>query len=284
VNVVAAKTDEDTMLKAWLKITGQEVKLGRAGYIPVWDGEGWRLFRNTVTIYENVENAADPVKVEQLRLNTRSLLGMFPETVPHLERLGLRVKRLLNNPIQTPDDVATWAKSTFNVGPVSEPEQIGQAQALAYDDFVMQVQTKPPVWVLPAGLRGSGNGATIEFGYKKQYGARHPFSLKAFGHPEPAEKPKRQRKPKPPTTEEPTAPSGATISVHGKALGRPRSDGLAPGSKEARRADQEKKRLYQANRRKAQREAASETTRATVTAIADAPKRFKTIARRNRSA
>jgi hypothetical protein len=258
----ASKT-EDGLAKAWNKITGQESHIGRAGYIPVWDGGEWRLFRNTFTIYELAENCADPVKVEVLRRNAADLVEKYPDTVKKLEALGIRVKRVLASPIKTPADVAAWTESIFNTGPVTEPERITHTQALAYDDFTMKVQAKPAVYVVPAGPRGSGVNSVIEvsvLGKARKLGPRSPFTKTAFEHQDGV-------------TEGP-------ISRNGKPLGRPRSDGLTPGSPEAKAADLEKKRLYQASRRKALRE----TDGATVTPIEDAPKTRRLVRRPTRSA
>jgi hypothetical protein len=73
---------------------------------------------------------------------------------------------------------------------------------------------------------------------------------------------------KPRATKKAPAPKPAPAPASKVVLGRPRKDGLVQGSPEAKAADAAKKKEYQRNRR-----AAARKTVATVTAIADAPKR-----------
>jgi hypothetical protein len=101
--------------KAWEKVLGADVKTEPAGVIPVWDGEdGWRLYRNFAVVSTD---PADPVQVEKLRLNVIALVQNFPETMPELEKLGVRVRTLLNKTIKNEADIEAWAGSFFNVGP-----------------------------------------------------------------------------------------------------------------------------------------------------------------------
>ena len=86
--------EKDALAQAWSKIINTpDLEMGRAGLIPVFDPTygSWRLFKNHYTIYEPAENCADPVKVEALRRNANNLLARYPDTVPALEKLGLRV-------------------------------------------------------------------------------------------------------------------------------------------------------------------------------------------------
>jgi hypothetical protein len=229
---MTTRTDNEPLAKAWGKIIGGDGKfadLGRAGYVPVYDEnyQIWRLFRNEHTIYEGAENAADPVKVEGLRCNAVDLMARYPATVERLERLGLRVRTILKTTIKTPEDVANWATSVFNTGPMLNPEHVWHTAAIAYDDFQLRIgQSRglPPIFVLPAGPRGSGNGATVDFtipGQRRQFGPRHEYSKTAFA----------SQMPKPVKVEKPVEQKEA------RPRGRPRRDNLIPGSPEAKTAD-----------------------------------------------
>jgi len=112
----------------WPKIVGHEIEIGRAGCVPVKIDSDWRRFRNTYTIYDD---SADPAKVEELRLNARDLVYLFPDTVEGLEKLGVRVKRILEHPIKNQGDVVAWAESIFNTGPTGKTEKAFSTQALA---------------------------------------------------------------------------------------------------------------------------------------------------------
>jgi hypothetical protein len=160
---------------AWEKITGQPSRMGPAALIPVYDGGGeWQLFRNTEAIQPG---RADPARVDRLRQKTQNLLEHYPDTIPQLEKLGVRVKSLLSRPIKTPADVERWAASIFNQGPLTRA---------AYSQ-------EPPRAAL------SGHAA-----------AKRVRRAQANGGPV-------------------------------RPRGRPRKDGLMPGSKEAKAADAAKK-------------------------------------------
>lgn len=208
---------------------------GCAGCIPVYDGQ-WRVFRNALTIYDGAENAADPAKVDVLRQNVVDLLDHYPDTIKQLEKLGARVRGLLNRQIKTQADVQAWADSMFNSGPTGgkQPLHIHDTIDLAYDDIVIEVKGgRDPVYVIPAGPRGSGVNETIDFsvpGSKKRYGPRNEFTKAAFAKqvPKKIKAPRYRGK----TAEgEPQRPRG-----------RPRLDGLIPGSPEAKRADRKKQK------------------------------------------
>jgi hypothetical protein len=224
--------------EAWQKITGNSklTKVGRVGLIPVYDGTEFLLFRNTNIIWPGVENVAEPEKVERLRRNAVALLEAFPETIPQLEKLKIMVKATLNKPIKTPKDVEVWANSIFNTGPITNlPMHVEDAQALAYDDFHLQVRGgRHPVWVLPAGPRDSGVVATLDYstpGSRVRYGPRHEFTKTAMSQ----QLPRATR-----------SPTEASV----RPRGRPRKDGLMPGSKEARAADKAKQRALERERQK----------------------------------
>lgn len=235
--------------EAWQKITGSEaVELGTAGFIPVYNGE-WLAFRSTQIIWPGMENSSDPEKVDRLRRYTLELLAAFPETIPQLEKLGLRVRALLNRQINTPEDVRAWADSIFNMGPVYDhlPPHVADAMVLAYDDFKVVVQSgRHPQYVLPAGPYGTTK-QTVNFntpGSRMKYGPRHEFSKAAWSLQAPV------------TPQNPTKRYRGTLDESGaqRPRGRPRKDGLTPGSKEAKAADAQRKRDLIKARKERERE------------------------------
>jgi hypothetical protein len=228
------------------------------GCIPVYDGSstGWKVFRNSQTIFPGVENCADPAKVDVLRQNVVSLLEKYPNTLPQLERLGIRVKALLNKEIKTFDDVVAWSNSIFNSGPTTQPlGHVADTIDLAYDDMVIEVKTgRNPVYVVPVFPRDSGRaGETRGFsvpGSRTRYGSGHPNSKAAFA---------KQVPPKPKSKKKPVRYRGQTAEGEPmRPRGRPRNDGLIPGSVEARRADR-KTAKEKAARRKARESGATIT-------------------------
>jgi hypothetical protein len=207
--------------------------------IPVYDGETWRLFRNTVTIWPGMETAADPDKVDRLRENVTSLMGRYAETLPQLEKLGIRVKTLLNRQIKTHADVVTWAESIFNVGPSTGLlVHVEDALAMAYDDLKIQVQMgRHPAFVLPAAARGAGVRQTVDYtvpGSKLRYGPRHEYTKTAFSLQAPGAAQSHTE-----ATRRAQAQDVLSGAVRGR--GRPRKDGLMPGSREAKAADRKKR-------------------------------------------
>lgn len=230
---------------AWeeiLRSVGQTAVIGRSGYIPVFDGTRWRAFRNYLTIYPGAENCADPVKVDALREHAVNLLEHYPETIPQLEKLGLRVRALLNRRIETYEHVVAWADSVFNLGPVSKrPSHISDTMGLAYDDYVLEVKSgRQPVYVIPDGPRESGTTSTLDFsvpGLKARFEPRHEYSKSAFVKQTPEKPPKAPRYRGTTAEGEPRRPRG-----------RPRKDGLIPGSPEAKRADMKREQERQAKR------------------------------------
>jgi hypothetical protein len=232
--------------KVWDKIQPDH----RSGSIPVYNGSEWRVFRNTQTIYAGAETAIDPAKADVLRQNVVDLLGHYPKTVQQLEKLGVRVRSLLNHRIESCDDVVAWGESFFNYGPPGiRPAHAQDTMDLAYDDIIIEVKRgRDPFYVVPATTRGTGVSETVDFswpGAKRRYGSRHPFTERAFSIQEP-------KAPKPPRYRGKTAEGEPQ-----RPRGRPRKDGLAAGSKEARAADRKKERERQAKRktRQAKKEA-----------------------------
>jgi hypothetical protein len=224
--------------EAWQKIAGFNgtIKLGRVGYIPVFDGESWTWFKNTATIWPGMEYSSDPEKVDKLRQNALELLAAFDKTLPELERLGIRVKGLLNKTIKTQTDVEQWANSIFNEGPTNGlPVHVEDALALSGDAFKIIVQRGPnPQYVLPAVPLDSEAKATLDFntpGSRTKFGPRHAFTKTAFSIPPPG-----------------TAKDRPEGSVRPR--GRPRKDGLPPGSREARAADKAKQKALERARAK----------------------------------
>lgn len=245
----------EALSKAWEKIISVEApEIGRAGVIPVFDPThgSWRLFKNIYVIYEPAENIADPKKVEQLRRNANSLLALYPDTVPALEKLGLRVKNLLKRPITDPADVKSWAESIFNTGPINSfvPAHIADTLALAYDDFTMMLPTKPATYVVAAMPRGSGNSSVVTFdepyGKRRKLGPRSDQAKTAFLTQE-AEKPVRGTKSGSTPAERPDTPVGVQED-HKRRGGRPRADGLESGSPEAKAADAAKRKAARIRR------------------------------------
>jgi hypothetical protein len=253
------KVSTETVDQVWGKVLsamGEETfRAIQAGSIPVYDGSRWWIFRNSLTIYPGAENCIDPAKVDKLRQNVNSLFDHYPETVKQLEKLGARTKQLLKKRIETLEDINTWALSLFNSGPIqnlSEPQHVHDTKQLAYDDFIIEVKSgrQGPVYVVPVGPRGSGIKETFDFsvlGSKKRYGARHEFSQLAFDE-------QVEKKP--------------TRSTEGKRpRGRPRIDGLTPGSPEAKQADDEKQREREAKRAARQKNKDHKGSEASITEL-----------------
>lgn len=232
--------------EAWQKLTGEPVKVGRAGVIPVFDNGEWAFYRNTAIVWPGVETAADPAKVEKLRQNVLALLAAFPETLPELEKLGIRVKGLLNKPIKTEADVKQWAEAFFNTGPTtSVPLHVQDAMSLAYDDIKIQVRMgRHPAFVLPVGSRDSHVRQTVDFtvpGSKLRYGPRHEFTKAAFSLQDP---------PQGRTEADRRAQAKDVLDGAVRGRGRPRKDGLMPGSREAMAADKRRQRELERERAK----------------------------------
>lgn len=228
----------------WAKILtsiGHEADLlDRSGCVPVYDAsmKTWRIFRN-VTLHQGAENVADPARVDGVRINAKSLVDHYPGTIEQLERYGARVKTLLNQQITTYKDVVNWAESLFNVGPSSKlPSHVHATLDLAYDDFVIEVKSgREAVYVIPASPRDSDDYTTLDFsvpGSRRRYGPRHEYSRTAFA---------KQVVPKPPRYR------GKTVEGEPhRPRGRPRKDGLIPGSAAAKRADTKKEKERMARR------------------------------------
>lgn len=234
--------------------------IGSSGTIPVYDGNEWRVFKNSSTIYIGAENCVDPVKVDVLRQNVVDLLGHYPETVKQLEKLGVRVRALLNKEIKSFEDVVAWSDSLFNLGPVSNlPEHVSDTIDLAYDDIVIEVKRgRDPFYVIPAAPRGSGVNETVDFsfpGARRRYGPRHEFTKLAFTKQIP-KKIKAARYRGKTAEGEPQRPRG-----------RPRKDGLIPGSVEARRADQRRERERQQRRDAREKAKIEKNSNGTITPI-----------------
>jgi hypothetical protein len=260
--------------EAWEKIYGP-TKLGRAGLIPVYDtDEGlWRIFRNTVTIWPGMENAVDPDKIDVLRGNVNSLMERYPDTIPQLEKLGVRVKSLLNRQIKTHADVVTWAESFFNVGPSSElPIHVQDAVSMAYDDIKIQVRTgRHPAFVLPVGSREAGVKQTVDYtvpGSKLRYGPRHEFTKTAFSLQTSGAAQSRIE-----ATKRAQAQDVLNGAVRGR--GRPRKDGLMPGSREAKAADRQKQR----DQAKTRRQRAVKTPEPELATITELPPQRRVLVR-----
>jgi hypothetical protein len=187
-----------------------------------------------------MENAADPERIDVLRQNTVSLMERYPDTIPQLEKLGIRVKSLLNKQIKTHADVVAWAESIFNVGPSSGlPVHVQDAMSMAYDDLKIQVRMgRHPAFVLPVAPRDSTVKQTVDYtvpGSKLRYGPRHEFTKTAFSLQAAGAAQDRTE-----ATRRAQAQDVLNGAVRGR--GRPRKDGLMPGSREARAADKKRQR------------------------------------------
>ncbi|MDX6287930.1 MAG: hypothetical protein QOG53_3415 [Frankiales bacterium] len=147
------------------------------------DGDGWFILRNVVGMEWSSQFCADPAKVDKLRLNARRVYAAFPDAV---QELGIR--KLLDTPITTAEDVARWTDSICNaslplpkglhVGVLAKPGKgkagevvaggfhhypapIVDQQLFKYDDFQLWVTDEDqPIAVVPVGERGSGDGRT----------------------------------------------------------------------------------------------------------------------------
>ena len=259
------------VLKAWDKIYGA-TKLGRAGFIPVYDDGTWRLFHNTVTIWPGMENAVDPERIDVLRRNANSLMDRYPDTIPQLEKLGIRVKSLLKKQIETTADVVAWAESIFNVGPSSGlPIHVQDAMSMAYDDIKIQVQGgRHPVFVLPVAPKEANVKQTVDYtvpGSKLRYGPRHEFTKEAFSLQAPdgaQSSTEASRK----------AQAQAVLNGAVRGRGRPRKDGLMPGSRDAKAADRKRQRELEREKAKKQRVLERQASKlATITEITPQPER-----------
>lgn len=259
---------ENGVLKAWDKIYGA-TKLGRAGFIPVYDDGTWRLFHNTVTIWPGMENAVDPERIDVLRRNAVSLMERYPDTIPQLEKLGVRVKSLLNKAIKTHADVLAWAESIFNVGPSSGlPIHVQDAMSMAYDDLKVQVRSgRHPAFVLPVAPRETGIKQTVDYtvpGSKLRYGPRHEFTKAAFSLQAPQGGTEADRR----------AQAKDVLNGAVRGRGRPRKDGLMPGSKDAMAADRKRQRELERERAKKvrQRESRQAKPEGELATITELPK------------
>jgi Family of unknown function (DUF6424) len=253
----------DLIRAAWERILPSQVTaVGRAGYVPVYDEQQdtWRVFRSVDIIFEGAENAIDPVKADALRQHVVSLLGRYQATIPALEKFGVRVRQLLNRAIRTPEDVNAWANSIFNVGPVRRkvPQHVAETLDLVYDDFIIEVKSgQDPVYVVPADPPGQGNGSTINFaspGLRGSFGPRHEYSQRAYKIQIEAKR---------------RAEREALAALPRRHRGRPRQDGLVPGSPEAKEADANKK--AQLARERAERQAEREAQKERGQAVAPPP-------------
>lgn len=263
--------------EAWSKIlatlTDEPMHFGRSGYLPLYDESSgdWIVIQNVFTIYPGAENCADPVKVDLLRRYVSTFLERFSETETQLAKLGVEVKSLVKNPIQTYEDVCAWAESIFNSGPVAQlPKHVRDTIDLAYDDVIIEVKSgRNPVYVIPASPRGSSDRSTLNFarpGLKGRFGPRHEYSKAAF------QKQVVEKAPKPPRYRGTTGDGEPR-----RPRGRPRKDGLAPGSTEAKEADE--KREQERRQAIAERLAARKAHRKK-TALAPRPKKLVRIGKK----
>jgi hypothetical protein len=149
-----------------------------AGGLWLKDDVGWFMVRNLAGIEWSAQFCADPKKVDQLRINARRLYAAFPDAVA-----ALGIRDLLDTPITTPDDVASWTDSICNASvPLPRPLHTGvippragvhhypapvmEIEHFKYDDFDLwhvDEHTREIVAVTPVAPPGSGDDRTRAF-------------------------------------------------------------------------------------------------------------------------
>lgn len=252
------------------------------GAIPLFINGEWTHVRNAHGIPMHAEYGADPVKVEALRRRAHALINgsaMIDGYDSLTQRAGYKnAKTILTTPIKKATDVKRWAESVFNWGPGrSDPHD---AVELAPDGFNADVQG---MVVAPAE---AGNKGVVVIhpgiqGYKvgHVFGPRHEVSKAAFGGSseaavEPVAAVRSPKTSKAPTTTRKAAKAPVDPNAPVRRRGRPRKDGLVPGSDEAKAADQKKKDDAAAAKRKAtaDRKAAATKTPGKTGAVKTTPK------------
>jgi Family of unknown function (DUF6424) len=135
------------------------------------DDAGWFLVRGLAGLEWSGQFAAEPAKVDALRVNAKRLYAAFPGAV---EALGIR--ELLDTPITDHEGVARWTDSICNASvPLSAgmhtgipgpdggvhhfPAPVTELQFTKRDDFNLWVTDEEgnPAAVAPMSHRGSGD-------------------------------------------------------------------------------------------------------------------------------
>lgn len=136
------------------------------------DADGWFVVRNLAGMEWSSQFAADPAKVDQLRLNARRLYAAFPGSAAELG-----IQALLDTPVTDAAGVAAWCDSICNAsiplppsahtgvlpkngGVHHYPAPIVDIEFFKRDDFRLWVTDEEgnPAAVAPAGARDSGDG------------------------------------------------------------------------------------------------------------------------------
>jgi Family of unknown function (DUF6424) len=151
------------------------LQMHHGGSLWLYDGTEWFMVQNEAGIEWSAQFCADPVKVDQLRVNARRLYAAFPDAV---SELGIR--QLLDTPITDAAGVAEWTDSVCNAslplprafhqgivphdktgGLHHYPAPIVEIALFKRDDFNLWVNDDGvEVAVVPVAARGSGDGRT----------------------------------------------------------------------------------------------------------------------------
>jgi hypothetical protein len=137
------------------------------------DDGGWFFVRNLVGMEWSSQFAADPAKVDQLRVNAARVYAAFPAAAAELGIAGL-----LATPVTDAAGIARWTDSICNAsvplpaglhtGVISAhqaeggvhhyPAPVAEIQVFKYDDFNLWVSDAEGTHaVAPVGPRGSGD-------------------------------------------------------------------------------------------------------------------------------
>jgi uncharacterized protein DUF6424 len=88
------------------------------GGLWVMDDDGWLFIKNLAGMEWSQQFCADPQKVDQLRQFAQRIYKAFPKSIPALKELlhgeNYPLEAILNEQIQTPQQVARWVDSIFN--------------------------------------------------------------------------------------------------------------------------------------------------------------------------
>lgn len=103
------------------------------GGLWVKDADGWLFIKNLAGMEWSQQFCADPKKVDRLRQFAQRIYKAFPQSLPALQKLvdgqDYPVERILNEKIETPEQVARWVDSIFNASvPLSAGRHTGVVQ------------------------------------------------------------------------------------------------------------------------------------------------------------
>jgi hypothetical protein len=108
-----------------------QIQAHHGGSIWVHDGTSWRMYQNLAGIEWSGQFAADPKKVDHLRLNAKALVDAFPQTIPKLKALGYNdAEKVLSTPITDMTGVSLFVDSLYNACvPLPQPVHTGTISA-----------------------------------------------------------------------------------------------------------------------------------------------------------